>query len=171
MVYGAVQQNYRQSLNDPQIQLAEDAAVALQNGGAPANVILPQTVDIGASLSPWVGVYDAQGNPLAASGRYHGALPTPPAGIFTNFYPKGNLAQRLSGASLASDRVTWQAPDGTRQALIVVPVPGKNEFAVAGRNMREVEDRERQLIVFLGIAWLVTLSATFLAALFAEWTR
>src|SRR6185369_15227988 len=37
--YLATQQNYRQSLNDPQIQMAEDAAVSLAHDYTPANIV------------------------------------------------------------------------------------------------------------------------------------
>ena len=38
-LYAAVQQDYRQSANDPQIAMAEDAANALKGGDVPASVV------------------------------------------------------------------------------------------------------------------------------------
>ena len=67
----AVQQTYREGLDDPQIQMAEDAARRLAGGEAPANVV-PQNdqaakLDMRESLLPWLAVYDASGTPLASS--------------------------------------------------------------------------------------------------------
>src|ERR1700676_2198976 len=71
----AVQQNFRQSLNDPQIQMAEDAAAQLTAGNTSASVVSPgPLVDLRASLAPWVAIYDAQGNPIVASGQLDNAL-------------------------------------------------------------------------------------------------
>ena len=66
LVYVAVQQDYRQSLNDPQIQMAEDAAAPLNAGAAPASLVTRGTtpINIAASLAPWIAVYDESGTPL-----------------------------------------------------------------------------------------------------------
>jgi hypothetical protein len=40
LIYLAVQQSYRQSANDPQIQMAEDGAAALENG-SPIQILFP----------------------------------------------------------------------------------------------------------------------------------
>src|SRR3954465_13626820 len=80
LVYATVQQNYRQSLNDPQIQISEDAALQLSSGvhvvcesGASSTGLVVsayQSVpDIAQSLLPWIAVYDASGVPVAASGE------------------------------------------------------------------------------------------------------
>src|SRR5579864_1287015 len=78
LVYGAVQQNFRQSANDPQIQMAEDAAVAL-NTGTPLTSLAPvRTVDIAASLSPYLVFYNDTGAPIGGDGFLHGNLPALP---------------------------------------------------------------------------------------------
>src|SRR6185295_4920318 len=53
MVYLTVQQSLRQSANDPQIQMAEDAAGALARGAAEETVLPATQVDIATSLSPF----------------------------------------------------------------------------------------------------------------------
>ena len=59
LVHVAVQQNYRQSLNDPQIQMAEDGAAKLGDGGVPADIVVRGgMIDIAQSLAPWIAVYD-----------------------------------------------------------------------------------------------------------------
>src|SRR4051812_19741980 len=76
LVYVAVQQNFRQSANDPQIQMAEDAAAALEAGAQPQAVVGTGKVDMARSLAPFLIVYDDQGQPLAASVQLNGQIPT-----------------------------------------------------------------------------------------------
>jgi len=159
LVYGAVQQNYRQSLNDPQIQMAEDGAALLANGGVPADVV-PHgiaMVDAANSLAPWIAVYDGSGTPLESSAVLDGKPPMPQAGEFA-------LA-KAQGTNLPHN--TWQPDQNVRIALVIVPVPGKDMFVASGRNMREVENREGQLTTLVGLAWLVTMAASFVAAFLA----
>lgn len=161
LVYGAVQQEYRQSLNDPQIQLAEDGAAWLASGGVPADLVLRGAAkfDAGKSLAPWVAVYDATGTPLESAAMIDGKLPVPPKGIF-------DLA-KAQGTNLPHN--TWQPEDGVRIALVVVPVPGKDMFVAAGRNMREVEEREGQLGTFVLLAWMTLLVGTFATKVFVRY--
>ena len=42
--FGTVQQIYRQSLNDPQVQIAEDVALQIENGGKPTAIIASSSV-------------------------------------------------------------------------------------------------------------------------------
>ena len=147
LVHLAVQQAHRTSANDPQVQLAEDAAAALAGGAAPRAVTGPPAVQIGASLAPFVLVYDGTGRPLAGSGVLDGQIPTPPPGVFDE-------ARRENG----QDRFTWQPRRGVRIAAVVAPVGGgQSDFVLAGRSLREVEKREAALG-----AWLIALSGSLL---------
>ena len=60
LVYASVQQNYRQSLNDPQIQMAEDIASGIGEGQTPAKLGQEGRVDLRNSLAPWIAIYDAK---------------------------------------------------------------------------------------------------------------
>src|SRR5690348_3821333 len=95
LIYASVQQNYRQSLNDPQIQVAEDTAFALSHGAGIENTLwkeLPmQTstssrsyIDIATSLSPWIAYYAENGTPLESTGLLDGALPDVPNGVLAS---------------------------------------------------------------------------------------
>ena len=108
--YLLVQQDLRQSANDPQIQMAEDG-------------ISPQTlprVDISKSLAPFVIVFDQNGNPVSSSGTLNGAIPTIPAGIFQYVRNSGE------------DRFTWQPAPSVRIAAVVDKT--NSGFILAGRN-------------------------------------
>src|SRR5512138_1801262 len=128
LAFGLVQQVLRQGANDPQIQMAEDAAAALNGGASTESLIPKQPVDIARSLAPFVLVYDMSGKPLAGAGLLDGKLPD---------YPVGALEASKDGGE---NRVTWQPQPGVRIASIVVP--DKVGYVVAGRSLREVEKRE-----------------------------
>jgi hypothetical protein len=149
LVYLAVQQSYRMGLNDPQIQLAQDGAVAMARGALPA-AAASGSVDVAASLAPWCAVYDDAGSPVASGARLDGAPPRPPAGVFAFARAHGE------------DRVSWQPRPGVRVALVVERWSGG--FVASGRNMREVEKRVDDLGKITGLVVLVTLGATFAAA-------
>ena len=169
LVYATVQQNYRESLNDPQIQMAEDGATFIEQGGLPADLVgNVSKIDVAYSLAPWIQVYDSSGTTAWTSALLDGSAPQ---------VPKGVLEAALKGEGKdtqqpGEDRVTWETSSGVRQAIVVVAVPdpsgmGFNGFVVAGRNMREVEDREGALSSFVGLAWIVLLAATFVVKAFA----
>ncbi len=141
LVYMTVQQYIRHSANDPQIQMAEDWA-ALR----PSAVKLSPAVDIGQSLSPYIVIYDAKGQPLTGSGLLHDKLPTLPSGVFTAAKKHGQ------------NRVTWQPEKSVRQAIVVSYYGGQEPgFVVAGRSLRETEERVSQLAHQVLIVWLATL--------------
>jgi hypothetical protein len=143
LLYAALEQSYRQALNDPQVQLAEDGALALAAGKLPVEVVPRRSslIDLRKSLAAFVAIYDAAGQPLESSAELGGLPPRPPSGVFDY--------ARLHG----ENRVTWQPEPGTRIALVVKPVPGiSGWFIAAGRNMREVEKRESYLAGTVGLA-------------------
>ena len=101
LTYVSVQQALRSGLNDPQIQMAEDTAYALNNGAAIDAVIPIEKVEMSRSLAPFIIIYDNDEKPAASSGLLNGQMPD---------YPKGALdSSRQSG----ENRVTWQ-PNSTK---------------------------------------------------------
>lgn len=154
LAYGTVQQALRQGLNDPQIQMAEDTAYALNNGAAIDAVVSAEKIEMSRSLAPFIVIYDNDGKPLASSGLLNGQMPD---------YPKGALdSSKQSG----ENRVTWQPNSTVRVASVVIPY--HNGFVMAGRNMREVENREMQTEQFAGLTWALALIATFVVIAFGE---
>jgi len=149
------QQILRSDANDPQMQLAEDAAARLQAGASPAEVIPAGETDIASSLAPWVIVYGPDRKPHAGSARLDGQLADYPVSVFDNAAPGSH-----------SHAVTWQPRSGVRAASVVVGFKGG--WVVAGRSLRLVEERE-DLVGQLAIAgWLASLVATAVAVLAAE---
>jgi hypothetical protein len=140
LLYVAVQQAIRSAANDPQIQLAEDAATTLNNGGTIQSVVPARKVDIATSLARYIIVFDASGTPVASSAQLNGQTPTIPSGVFDSVRHNGE------------DKITWQPQPGVRSAIVVVQFHGPTGgFVLAGRSLREVEQREDNL---LRIDWL-----------------
>lgn len=94
LCYVAVQQDIRQSANDPQIQMAEDTAAKLADGQSIQNVVPSEKVDIAKSLAPYIIVFDATGKPLASSAQLDGQTPTISAGVTD--YMKHNDEDRFT---------------------------------------------------------------------------
>ncbi len=154
LAYITVQQSQRQAANDPQIQMAEDAATALDKGAAVSSILPKETVDIATSLAPFIIIFDTNGNAVAASGLMDGQLPDYPIEVLVS--TKGS----------EENRVTWQPKANVRIASVAVLF--NNGYVVAGRNLREVETRESQTEMYAGLTGLLALIATFLAVTFGE---
>lgn len=157
LVYLAVQQDMRQGANDPQIQMAEDAANALSDGVQISVLVPASKIDV-VSLSPFIIVFDKNGDPIASSGELRGKIPVPPKGVFS--YAKKYM----------EDRVTWQPEPEVRIASIIHAYEGVagSGFVLVGRNMREVEVREDQLTKNVGLAWIVTVIACLISIAMSE---
>lgn len=152
LVYLAVQQSFRQTANDPQIQMAEDAASQLEAGGQPQALMSASKVDMARSLAPFLIIYDDAGRVTASSVQLEGRTPSLPDGVFS--------AVRQSG----EDRLTWQPQEGVRNAAVVTRFGGaKPGFVLAGRSLREVENRESQLTEMVALAWVAALVGSLVA--------
>jgi hypothetical protein len=146
IVYLVGQQGLRTAANDPQVQLAEDAAAALSGGTLPASVVpAGPPVDIAKSLAPFIVVYDTDGAVLATNGQLDGAAPVLPRGVLD------------SARSSGRDIVTWQPRSGVRVATVTIPWTGGT--VTAGRSLRLVEEREDTLLVLVAAGWLATVAA------------
>jgi len=145
--YAIPQHVLRSGLNDPQIQMANDIAVRLEQGVAPEQAIpTAQPIDMARSLAPFVIVYDDQGRPLAAQAELNGSVPVPPPGVFDYVRQHGE------------ERLSWQpvlGAGGVRIATVIHRLSGTHPgFVLAGRNMREVETRIGEVKEMAGMTWL-----------------
>jgi hypothetical protein len=157
LVYLAVQQGLRQTANDPQIQIAEDAAAALENGASVESVVPADKVAAERSLAPFVMVFDDRGEVLGSSALLHGRIPQLPMGVLDYVRAHGE------------DRVTWEPEAGVRIAAVIVRHEGAQPgFVLAGRSLREVEVREGNAELEAGAAWIVTLAASLAAVVLGE---
>src|SRR5262249_6013975 len=93
LIYIALQQDIRQSANDPQIQMAEDAARLLSKG---QQIKLSDTkIDISESLAPFRMIFDANGKVVSSEAILDGRNPNLPSGVFDLVRQKGE------------NRLTW----------------------------------------------------------------
>jgi hypothetical protein len=167
-LYAIPQQVLRQGANDPQIAMASDLAVYLNqygvNDGLRQGALTIRggaIVDMANSLSPFLIVYDDEGRALGSTGQFDGKAPAPPNGVFDYVRSHGE------------DRISWQPRHNVRIAAVVVRVKGSQPgFILAGRSLREVEARESQVSQMAGLAWIGMLGLIlFGTAAFAWITR
>jgi hypothetical protein len=152
LCYLSVQQSYRNGLDDPQLQLATDAAAALDAGAPPASVVTSPVVDAEKSLKPFVSVFARNDSVLVSGGSIAGGPAAPPSGVL----------EAARSASTRTNRVTWQPAGGVRVAT--VEAASQNGLVVvAGRNMRAVETRIGNLGEIVALAWGLGVAATLVA--------
>ncbi len=157
LIYVTAQQVLRMTVNDPQIQVAEDTAIALSNGQSVNSVLPSSKIDIAKSVALYVAVFDDSGKAIASSGTLRNELPILPAGVFDYV--------RRSG----EDRITWQPELGVRDAIVVTRYNGASSgFVMAGRSMRESEARTSQLELLLGAGWGATCFAALVVVALSE---
>jgi hypothetical protein len=154
LAYATVQQAYRQGANDPQIQMAQDVAYALEQGKSIEEVVPAEKIDMERSLAPFYIVYDLSEQPVAGTGYLNDSLQTLPQGVLEYTSEQGQ------------NRITWQPQPNVRIAAVIVSY--KDGYVLAGRNMSEVEDRESQTTMFAGATWILALVATFIVIAFGE---
>ena len=130
-IYGVMQQAQRSGANMPQIQLAEDTAVAINKGAHPSSVLTASVV-MDSSLAPFIIVYDKSGKVVDGSGLLDGAIPTIPQGALT------------AADGQAYNAVTWQPKSGVR--IAAVAVKADNYYVVSGRSLTEVEKNETKAL-------------------------
>ena len=159
LVYVAVQQVFRQSANDPQIEIAEESAAVLATGQPPQMFGTNSSIDISKSLSPFVIAYNEEGKAISGTGSLNGSLPVPPIGVL--------IASKKNG----ENRLTWQPQPGVRIAAIIVHYGGdKPGYVLVGKSLREIEKRESTLMLYVFISWITALISTFIVVAF-ESTR
>jgi hypothetical protein len=158
LVYVVAQQTWRTTANDPQIQLARDAAAALAAGRAADSVVPRDTVDMERSLAPFLIVFDANGQVLAASATLRGHVPGVPKGV------------RDYARARGEDRISWQPIGGVRIASVIVSYSGSQSgYVLAGRSLEETENRITQFGNLIALAWIATLVGLFVVVAAGNW--
>ncbi len=145
-IYAVGQQILRLSANYPQIQIAQDSALQLENGAVPAVIVSASTVNIADSLAPFSIIYDSNLNPLASSAILNGKVPMLPKGVFENAKARGE------------NRITWQPQAGVRIAAVITYYEkgGVSGYVASGRSLREVEKLEDWVFDLAAWGWFIS---------------
>lgn len=143
-IYVTVHQSIRLFTNDPQIQISEDIANTLAKG-ADAQNVLPYAIDLSQSLTPFVIVYDSEGQVVSSTAVLNGETPKLPQGVLD--YAKAH----------GQNRITWEPQKGVREAIVVTYFEDKNTgYVLVGRSLREAEKRINLVMQLIAAAWAGT---------------
>ncbi len=155
-IYSTVQQDQRSAANDPQIQMAEDTAVALDHGKQPADLV-GQSVKVDESLAPFLIIYDGQGKVLASSASLNEQTPALPDGVLGQKGADGLYWFKLKFESWSNDyhTLTWQPRNDVRIAAVITHY--ENGYVLAGRSLKETEKRESKTALMALIGWALSM--------------
>ncbi len=149
-MYIVLQQYIRQSANLPQLQLAQDAAVKLGQGIGTENVVTGDKVDIAASLSPYMIVYNKSQQAIAATAELNSHTPELPSGVL-DYVSKNH-----------QDIFTWQPQEGVREAVVILSFSGKYPgYVLAGRSLNEAENQIDSIGHDILLLYLFTMGLTY----------
>jgi hypothetical protein len=138
-----VQQMLRRGTDQPQWQMAAEAADRLGRGEDPAHVVPGNEIDLRNSLAPFLLYFSEGKQPLAGNGFLDQSLPAPPPGVFDRARNSGNHA------------VTWQPRPQVRIAAVIVPVNGGHSgYVLAGRSLETTERYESLFWRMAFAGWL-----------------
>ena len=150
IIYFVVQQNYRNSANDPQYQMASEAVNALGKGAAPKALVPATPAELTGRLSPYLIIYDDSGNVAASAVVLNDKIPKLPKGVLDYVKNKGEEA------------ITWQPRPGIRQALVIRRTElGNLYYVAAGRSLRNTEKRISMLSKQVFTGWVISLVLLF----------
>jgi hypothetical protein len=139
----------RTEANNPQIQLAQDIATSLYGNQTP-NANLSGNVDIQKSIAPFVVVYNSNGAPVDGTGKLDDQLPNISPGILTE-------VERQT-----ERRFTWQPNDTVQVAAVVRYYQNEQHagYVLAGKNLRETEQLQSKLLIYIASSWASILITT-----------
>jgi len=155
LVYIIAQQNFRQAANEPQYQLAQDAVNDLNKGTDPKLLTGTQSLDIASTLSPYVLIYDSNGNAVGNNIMLDGRIPKPPDGALNK------------ASSNGINTVTWQPRPGVREATVMMATR-KGYIVVAGRSLQTTESQIATLGGQVLFGWIASLAAMLIVVFLQE---
>ena len=142
LVYASVQQVYRTSANDPQIQMGRDVTNDLKHARS-IDHYFSDTVDLSESLSPFIVLYDINGKPLRSSGLLHGQMLPIPGGVFKDI-------------DLDHKEITTMPERKVRLAMSITKTGVQPiAYVATGRSLNEIEFREASLLQTVFFVWII----------------
>lgn len=151
-LYIVLLQQYRQGLDDPQVQVSQDIALRLEKGGEARQYIPPQEHDLERSYATFVALYSDQQSLIGSSGAIEGVVLAPSHEVFALVKDKG------------VHRFSWEPKKHVRIAAVMRYVSATTStYVLVGRNMREGEGRMRAMGILVLSFWLITMGAALIA--------
>ncbi len=143
----------RMGANDPQMEIIESFYETLSQGQDPALFGSIPPVDMQKGLTPFVNIYDGEGKFVAGNGKLGEASPAPLKGVFDSAKTKGKTT------------FTWQPQKGVRIASVIKSYSAgdKQGFILAGKSLRETENRIQTLMKISVVSLVLALLASWLA--------
>lgn len=130
-IYIIIQQSLRMTANSPQDSIVENMSLLAAKQGISLEPILKQSIDITSEETPFVIVYDKDGNFLASSAVLKGRIPVLPKGVFETV--KKSIKKSF----------TWEPEGGIRIAAVMKYYSGKySGYILVGRTLTTVEEAE-----------------------------
>lgn len=152
LIYLVSWQNLCFQANNPQLQMSQDIAYQLSQGKDPSTLMPPQTIDIAKNLSPFVIVFDNTGKAIATNANVQGDIPPIP--------PEVLQAAGFEGQNI----VTWQPREDIRAKVVVTGYSGNSAgYVLVGRSLQEFDKQQQQLMLTVGIGWLVIIAVSLFA--------
>ena len=150
--FGVGQQVLRMGANDPQTEIIESFYETLTQGQDPSLFGSIPPVDMQKGLTPFVNIYDADGKFVAGNGKLGENSPAPLKGVFD--FAKKN----------GENRFTWQPQKGVRIAAVLrsYKTGVKQGFILAGKSLKEVENRIQNLMKMSAVSLIVALLVLWL---------
>jgi hypothetical protein len=139
LVYVAVQQDQRQSANDPQLQMAQDDWGVLAKGEkTPAQIVGDSHANLAYDImAPFTTIFDSNHNVIATNAQLDGKTLIPPSGSFD--------AAKAHGPNA----FTWEPLPGFRYAAVLQHYPGNHPgYILTARSLFFVEQRETHTEAF-----------------------
>ena len=147
LAYAWPQQTLRREANNPQIAIAQEAAVSASQLNVPNFLIKnPDKIDIKQSALPYLIIFDENKKVILSTAMLGTQDPVPPLGIL-DYAKKHGI-----------DKVTWQPAPNVRQAIVALPYSGKySGWVVAGRSLAKTEKAEDLFFKIAFFGWAISM--------------
>jgi hypothetical protein len=150
MGYLVGQQGFRQSADDPQYQLVQDAVNAINKGADPYSLGTSPR-ELAETLSPYLIIYDKAGNMVVNGARLYGKPLEVPKAVLNYIQLNGD------------DHATWQPLPGIRQAMVGMRAKNGN-VVIAGRSLRKIEEHIAILGQQMALGWAISMVVMLVVA-------
>ncbi len=156
-------QNYRSSANDPQIQYIQGIVDYLTGAEAkPEDVTGTQKISVENSLDPFIIIFDTERKSVAANAQLKDGTPIPPEKRFEIKKDQNKFFSYFSNNG--QKRFTWVPQKGVKIAAVLDSYEKDGKLAgyvLVGRNLKEIEKRTVNLGLLVTFGWLITMVSTF----------